>query len=460
MSKKNREKRAFARQLAAGAPITHAAMPSVGVQMVRSPVSKNSITKFSASDKVLYKDSLIPTIKPFSVPTRYKRAPDDQEMSIYGKPFVMGYAGDYTGCGHLRIILPFAIANAKYARASKLQFMTPAYPVFQEDVLTFTRAVWIQRPSSAETNGMTLQYKELQEKYNYAMIGELDDCMWEVPEYNSSLKYSKIEMNRTIRDSFMMMDKVSVSTNYLKESMASTIGIPLDNIVVNDNTIPKSLYGFSESRSISADLEKPMVLYNGSPTHYNNATRMAGDLGGNIAEFILKYHDEFRIVFMGGHPWYVDDLVKAGKITQTPWFDTFEYGYALRRMRPDFILMPLLDNEFNRCKSNIKYLEACAVGAIGIGSNFKNSPYENNDITINWSMSAEQIRDLIHNLSARDIFNRTLRSQEAYITPRWMDTPENLMRYIELSNIRNDAWTIDRSHYMWDKLKSHLEADE
>lgn len=460
MSKKNREKRAFARQLSAGMPIRNAA-PTVNTQSLKRSVQPSSgITQFVTDEKKLYKDSLIPTIKRTSNPVRYKHAADDQEMSIYGKPFVMGYAGDYTGCGHLRIILPFAIANAKYARASKLQFMTPAYPVFQDDVLTFTRAVWIQRPSSAETNGMTLQYKEHQEKYNYAMIGELDDCMWEVPEYNSSIRYSKIEMNRTIRDSFLMMDKVSVSTEYLKQSMHSTMDIPLENIVVNDNTIPKALYGSNEIRSVSNDIEKPVVLYNGSPTHYNNATKMAGDLGGNIAEFIMKYHNEFKIVFMGGHPWYVDDLVKSGKITQTPWFDTFEYGYALRRLQPDFILMPLVDNEFNRCKSNIKYLEACAVGAIGIGSKFKNSPYENNDITINVEMSAEQIRDLIHNLSVRDIFNRTLRKQEEYIAPRWMDTPENLMRYIELSNIRNDAWTVDRSHYMWDKLKSHLEADE
>ena len=58
-----------------------------------------------------------------------------------------------------------------------------------------------------------------------------------------------------------------------------------------------------------------------------------------------------------------------------PWCDMSEYADTLDQLRLDMMLIPRIENHFNKCKSNLKFLEAGMLEIPVIASGFTNSPY-------------------------------------------------------------------------------------
>ena len=63
-------------------------------------------------------------------------------------------------------------------------------------------------------------------------------------------------------------------------------------------------------------------------------------------------------------------------IDHFPWCPNYEYQDRLNDMKLDFMIIPRKDNYFNRCKSNIKFLEASMLEIPVIAQSFDNGPYE------------------------------------------------------------------------------------
>ena len=63
-------------------------------------------------------------------------------------------------------------------------------------------------------------------------------------------------------------------------------------------------------------------------------------------------------------------------IDHFPWVKNHVYQEALNDMRLDFMIVPRKDNYFNRCKSNVKFLEAAMLEIPVIAQSFKDGPYE------------------------------------------------------------------------------------
>jgi glycosyltransferase involved in cell wall biosynthesis len=61
---------------------------------------------------------------------------------------------------------------------------------------------------------------------------------------------------------------------------------------------------------------------------------------------------------------------------QVPWCPVTEYPTKLNEARLDMMLIPRKDNYFNRCKSNVKVLEAAMCEIPCICQSFDNGPYE------------------------------------------------------------------------------------
>ena len=64
------------------------------------------------------------------------------------------------------------------------------------------------------------------------------------------------------------------------------------------------------------------------------------------------------------------------KMTQFPWVKRYDYNKTLNEARLDIMLIPRKDNYFNRCKSNIKFLEAAMCEIPVIAQSFEDGPYE------------------------------------------------------------------------------------
>lgn len=61
---------------------------------------------------------------------------------------------------------------------------------------------------------------------------------------------------------------------------------------------------------------------------------------------------------------------------QIPWVHNNKYQETLNEARLDIMLIPRADNYFNRCKSNVKFLEAAMCEIPVIAQSFTDGPYE------------------------------------------------------------------------------------
>lgn len=64
------------------------------------------------------------------------------------------------------------------------------------------------------------------------------------------------------------------------------------------------------------------------------------------------------------------------KMEHFPWVKNYLYQKTLNEMKLDIMLIPRKDNYFNRCKSNVKFLEAAMCEIPVVAQSFDNGPYE------------------------------------------------------------------------------------
>ena len=287
---------------------------------------------------------------------------------------------DNSGCSFIRLRW-----NALYLQSFQDTNVIPIVsniPIMYSEILWRTKAIIWQRPVDVT---MVKNLKLVQPKFGFKMVAEFDDDIWDkIPEYNTC--NVKVEHNKKcLTETLPFFDTVMVSTDYLKHNMEKTFFI--SNVITVENVVPKFLYNIHRSR-LTADLTKPHILWAGANQHFRNPVSytvnnpgmcgLKGDWSDEWIDFILENvkQDKIEFTVMGGKIPYFFEEIKE-KITLIPWVDTNTFPRTYMSINPDFVIAPLAENEFNKCKSNIAYIQACAIGAVFIGSKFKDSPYEN-----------------------------------------------------------------------------------
>ena len=65
---------------------------------------------------------------------------------------------------------------------------------------------------------------------------------------------------------------------------------------------------------------------------------------------------------MGGAPLKLKPFIDNGDIEFHPWATLPDYPQAIADLNVNCLIAPLANNEFNKCKSNIKHLEGATQG--------------------------------------------------------------------------------------------------
>jgi len=264
--------------------------------------------------------------------------------------------------------------------------------------------------------------------------------MWVDPEFDfgfmfgykkqkwSILKSNYVDMN--------MVDLVTVSTEPLKKYVQELTGVKTPIEVVS-NTVPQFLYGKARRAGVKRRIEKPIIVYPQSPTHYSNSKKMKGDLNNSWYDYFMKSIEENKIqmVTMGNLPWMFEDV--KDKIKVIPWINAYQYAAILKAMSPHFVIMPLVPNDFNSAKSDIKYIETCAVGAIGIGTKFKSgriSPYDNNIVTLPDDCTIKDIEETIYKYCDSKEYNEVITKQYDMLDTdgRYLESPQFINKLISI----------------------------
>lgn len=200
-----------------------------------------------------------------------------------------------------------------------------------------------------------LELCRLVKDLNIPLISDFDDDLLKVPEssFVANLFHNE-EIKNNIIEILKLSDKITVSTKHLKESFS----VYNKNIVIVEN-------GFDEKftanfRKMALEIkkkDKTKKLFVRCPDTKNNE-----DLKYYANSYNEGLKGRWDSYFLGGLELPIE-YYKFENISAINSCEIIKYHSKIAMISPTVFHKPLADNPFNRCKSNIAYMEAALVGA-------------------------------------------------------------------------------------------------
>lgn len=332
---------------------------------------------------------------------------------------VLAYPSDKNGCGFYRTYIPL-----RYLASKDQDFHLSEFFAYNFDLNYIRNADWI-RFQRQVTDGQTKvinQIKTQIKKNNFKtkIMYELDDLVHGI-EMNNILAYQFYTKSRkqNLIDIFNMVDKITFSTQYLKDYYKNKFNI--QNSVVVPNFLPKFMWWGCGSRNKYNAGKKLRILWAGSASHIGKG----GDLEF-LVPLVKKTLKEFEWVFFGVVP---PEL--KGKVEFHDWAEMHEYPQKIDSIDADIAIAPIKDVEFNYAKSDLKLLEYSAIGLPCITSSIGKGigPYDlvpnincvENKIDI-WYQAIKEMEKNV------DLRVQYLEAGQEYLNTRWLESNIDVYR--------------------------------
>ncbi len=216
----------------------------------------------------------------------------------------------------------------------KIQLMA-RWEIFQADVAIFHRH-W--KKDSLEL------MKECQRRGITCLV-DYDDDLFNLATGNPSFhEYQDDDLRKAILAILRQADKVLCSTPNLAWKVMRSKG----NAVVVPNGIDLALW--QPAKPIS---DRFIIGWAGSVSHKGDFDH----LHGFFYKLYEKFGDRILFRFLGYTPDFLSSELPPQAYESYPWVSVHEYPAAMKNLHLDLAILPLADNEFNRAKSNLKWLE-------------------------------------------------------------------------------------------------------
>lgn len=319
------------------------------------------------------------------------------------------------------------------------------------------------------------------------IIYNIDDCMSpdEIPTFNQAWRhYSKPEIQENIKHILGRSDFVVVTNPTLKQYYIDKYGVDPNNFIIMPNLLPRSwafgLYNRDFKVSQFAKMQatnkirigiissashfniagakhtkdtKELVMFDNKDKQYkiftsgkvvteDNLEEIPDDID-DIVDVIRKTSDKFEWVSIGeSKNEKFKKLVEDKKIIVVQQTDILHYMQLVSKLNLAAIVAPIKDNLFNWCKSDIKYLEAAAVGAVLYTPNCK--PYvEHVPSAQRWSSNEDLIAKLyvLANTKPEDVGDMIQAQYD------WLNMPTQVEDGPSIQN-----WWLDDNIGIWRSL--------
>lgn len=364
----------------------------------------------------------------------------------FKKNFIYNFISDLSGQGTIRNVWPFSTINSIYGPGSQL--INNWQHLFIKDpmALNLCRTLYFQRQMNPNQLPHIEEYKHNQPHFGYRMVWDMDDMIWGLNEKQGGDKYSGIptyngswvNISKDVKDASIkimnLMDELSFSTKHLADYVKNHLGVNVPSTII-PNTVPMAYWGEKRIEPVTEKIKKPIVLYTGSPTHYNNAEKLKGDWDNSWTDWVIKSvkNNEIDFVCMGGLPFVLDEI--KDKIRIYPWVQIFKMHLIIKEIQPHFCINPLVPNEFNYSKSDLKRVESAAAGMVCAGTVFTNnkpSPYDECGMQAPDNIDVKGIDDLFDKFTEPDNFNDEIKRQYdwMYDDGRYTELPKNINRLL------------------------------
>jgi 2-polyprenyl-3-methyl-5-hydroxy-6-metoxy-1,4-benzoquinol methylase len=247
----------------------------------------------------------------------------------------------------------FYRAIGPYSKISSIEMVVPRdkmeigwHTIADIDVVVY------QRPA----NQMDVVQLEMIKSCRKPIIVDYDDwyeCNPDNPAYEF---YSQDDKQACIKACVNIADIVTVSTQALKDNLLSVC--PNADIRVVPNAIDETMFDLTPT----AIERNKTILMRGASGHSKD-----WELYKDGILQILRDFPDYTLSVFGFHPTWLKE-VPEHQLRLHQFQDIPQYFEHLMELRPEIMIVPLEDNNFNRCKSAIALFEGVAAGAVVLSS--------------------------------------------------------------------------------------------
>tara|TARA_R110002020_G_scaffold37458_7_gene113164 strand:- start:1690 stop:2925 length:1236 start_codon:yes stop_codon:yes gene_type:complete len=364
-------------------------------------------------------------------------------------PRYVNYLADYSGCGHWRILWPESVINARGDGMSQSTTAMVSDPRWYTGIKT----IKVQRQASSQQKEFIKYLKKLQQDHDFKIIYEVDDVVFRevIPDYNKfKFAFDTEEVRQNCVDIINLVDEVTVTCEFMKRLYIEKTG--QQKITVLPNFVPNFWMGHlydprKVERNFKKNKNRPRILYTGSGAHYDVDNKTGGkDDMSEVRDFIRKTVKKYQWVFVGAFPPQLVDLVQQREIEFYQWQSLIKYPYLIESLNAQLMVAPLQVNDFNRAKSDIKFIEACTLGIPCLCQDMDTYNTAPDDLKFSTVEEFEAKIDAILAFKNKSSYFGNIRKLRAIGERRILEKDDNIGAYLESLNT---PWGSDER----DKLK-------
>lgn len=222
-------------------------------------------------------------------------------------------------------------------------------------VLSTVSAVFLQRPHSDGHLTIAKQAKD----WNVPVWVDYDDDLFSVPPENGAhFAYSDPACQSRMRQILEIADLVTVTTRHL----ATVVSKWAKRVEVLPNALDDRLLRYRTKQKANN-----VTLWRGSGTHVKDLMDFADEIV-HCADKVTSS----KWYFQGYNPWFITERIDPERVMVNRNFAIEHYFKLLHdAVKPNLVMVPLTDNEFNRSKSNIAWIEGAFAGAACLAPNWE-----------------------------------------------------------------------------------------
>lgn len=368
-----------------------------------------------------------PISKPIQPAKPVSKVPDE----VKGLVRCVNYLADYSGCGLWRLLWPEHILNAHQKTLSQSSSVMILNPDFYQNV----KAIRIQRQATPHQREFVKFLKNVvQPKYGSRLIYEIDDIIFreDIPDYNKfKFAFESDEIRETSLEIMNLCDEITVTCDFMRDYYREKTG--RREITVIPNFPPKFWIGnfFNEKRVYTLyqkHKKRPRILYAGSGAHFDvdNKVKQRDDFE-HVTDAIIATRKEFQWVFIGAFPLKLRQYM-GNDMEFHPWQKIYNYPQKIHDLEIQMCVAPLQDNNFNKAKSDLKYIEASCFGlpiACQDLPTYSNAP-------IKFKTGEEMINKIRTTLKDSQKYKNNISKNYRAAEKRFLERDENLECFMEL----------------------------
>lgn len=250
-------------------------------------------------------------------------------------------------------------STAPLAELSKRDIIRISHmPEVGENRLEYVDMVFMQRPFTNDHRKIA----QMAVDNGIPLWVDHDDLLFQVPMDNPSYNtYMNKQVIKNVTEIIAMANAVTVSTHALKRALQPPKAPLNRNVFVVPNALSAKFLRLAKPYE-----HKKHINWRGTDTHMRDLAEYAEPL-------ILhaKRNMDTTFTFLGYNPWFITGEMRKEQAVVVPPMTVGDYFRFISATNPPVQICPLHDSLFNRCKSNIAWLEATLAGGVCIGPDWE-----------------------------------------------------------------------------------------